>query len=88
MGCSAHPVLHYMLLLQDDVYTDENQTMLGPAIEPKFAFNTSDVIRENTRYIYKVRAVNDINISSESQGGIFCKLIKSVYEQCISDLLF
>lgn len=67
----AHPVVHYILLLQEG---NESQIIaLEPSTEPAFSVNTSNYIKENSKYTYRVRAVNNISASSEIMGRDFCK---------------
>lgn len=70
MECADHPVQYYVLTLQD--ITSVNQTVgLSESKEPAFSITS---LEENSRYAYGVRAVNNVNVSSdEVQGGVFCK---------------
>lgn len=63
---------HYFLLLQDSANTQEPASLLGPSTEPMFSVGSSS-IKENARYSYRIEAVNNINISSQTAEQIFCK---------------
>lgn len=65
---------HYDLLLYEVDINDSNIIFLGRSTEPKFTINSSS-IRENSMYSYTVRAINSVNVSSDSEEQIFCKFI-------------
>lgn len=71
-GCPAYPVTHYILLLHE-IASEETLVLIGPSAEPKFIV-TSPHIRENSKYMYQVRAVNSVNLSSETEANEFCEL--------------
>ena len=83
-GCQEFPVSHYLLILQE-ITPDESLGMrlsdegsfngsvtLGPFTLPRFSLRPP-YIMENTRYRYRVEAVNVINISSAIEPREFCK---------------
>ncbi len=71
LGCPAYPVTHYVLLLQE-IASEEMLVTLGPSVEPRFIV-TSPFIRENSRFRYRLRAVNSVNLSSETEATEFCE---------------
>ncbi len=61
--------MHYILILQE---VNGSLHMLGPSEDTRFSVNSS-YIKEDSEYTYRVRAVNNNNISSETEEMKFCE---------------
>lgn len=70
-SCPGFPVSHYFLILGDDL-SNQSQVLLGPSMRADFSLNSSH-LKKDWQYNYRVKAVNNINISSETERKQFCE---------------
>lgn len=71
--CPEFNVIQYYLLLQEST-SNRSLITIGPSTAPTFAIHSPD-INENSKYKYRLRAVNSVNISSITEEHEFSKLL-------------